>query len=287
MNIDKFLLFWSTNNILIIEVLIAAILLAAFIIGYRMLFSPQGTEADVPAASVDTTQIEKTLQKILQAQSEAQRAPVDAAAAPAVESAKDEAVLVELTQARQSIQEKQAQIEKLMADIAQKPAAVEAPVTNNAAAPEALAKFEAQIKDLEARLAEYEIISEDIADLSRYKEENKRLQQELSALRGGAVPVAAAPEPVAPPAPLASVIEAAAAPAAVAPIPAPAAPAVAAAVAPAAVPAEPASGEASNLIDDELMKEFAAAVEGQRVAEVVPNETDKLMNDFESFIKKG
>ncbi len=40
-------------------------------------------------------------------------------------------------------------------------------------------------RDLEARLAEYEIISEDIADLSRYREENDQLKKELEALKAG------------------------------------------------------------------------------------------------------
>jgi hypothetical protein len=43
-----------------------------------------------------------------------------------------------------------------------------------------------RIKDLEARLAEYEIIEDDIADLSMYKEENARLKKELAEVAGGA-----------------------------------------------------------------------------------------------------
>jgi len=45
--------------------------------------------------------------------------------------------------------------------------------------------YEAKIKELESRLAEYEIISEDIADLSFFKEENVRLTKELESLRSG------------------------------------------------------------------------------------------------------
>jgi hypothetical protein len=51
------------------------------------------------------------------------------------------------------------------------------------------AKLEEKIKDLESRLAEYEIISEDIADLSRYKDENVKLKKEIEMLKsnGGVV----------------------------------------------------------------------------------------------------
>ncbi len=41
----------------------------------------------------------------------------------------------------------------------------------------------AKIKNLEARLVEYEIIEDDIADLSQYKEENAKLKKELEAIK--------------------------------------------------------------------------------------------------------
>ncbi len=45
-------------------------------------------------------------------------------------------------------------------------------------------KLNARLKELEAKLAEYEILEDDIADLSLYKEENLRLRGELEKLRG-------------------------------------------------------------------------------------------------------
>ena len=47
------------------------------------------------------------------------------------------------------------------------------------------AELEKKIKDLEARLQEYEIIEDDIADLSLYKEENVKLKKEMEALKSG------------------------------------------------------------------------------------------------------
>ncbi len=41
-----------------------------------------------------------------------------------------------------------------------------------------------RVKELEGKLAEYEILEDDIADLSIYKEENEKLKKELEGLRG-------------------------------------------------------------------------------------------------------
>ena len=64
------------------------------------------------------------------------------------------------------------------------------------------AELNSKIDELEARLLEYEIIEDDIADLSLYKAENEKLKTELASLRGGGAPEPApapapAPEPVA------------------------------------------------------------------------------------------
>ncbi|MCB0377723.1 MAG: hypothetical protein KDD33_04460 [Bdellovibrionales bacterium] len=46
-------------------------------------------------------------------------------------------------------------------------------------------ELQARINDLEARLREYEIIEDDIADLSLYKTENEKLRAELAGLKNG------------------------------------------------------------------------------------------------------
>jgi hypothetical protein len=48
---------------------------------------------------------------------------------------------------------------------------------------ESLKSLNMQVKDLEAKLAEYEIIEDDIANLTTYKEENNRLKDELARLK--------------------------------------------------------------------------------------------------------
>lgn len=125
--------------------------------------------------------------------------------------------------------------------------------------------LDARVKELEARLAEYDIISEDIADLSRYKEENEKLRKQLAA-QGSAptpAPVAAAPVVAATPAP-----------------------------APAPVAAPAAAPVTVTPVDDDLMKEFAQAVESQKTqtpqTPVPPQtqENEDLMGQFENFVQK-
>src|SRR5690606_1507931 len=45
-------------------------------------------------------------------------------------------------------------------------------------------KYLEKIAELEAKLSEYEVLEDDIADLSLYKEENARLKSELERLKG-------------------------------------------------------------------------------------------------------
>ena len=66
-----------------------------------------------------------------------------------------------------------------------------------AAAPVVENELAQRLKQLEAKLAEYEILEDDIADLSLYKDENTRLKNELEALKS-APSTAAAAEPAAP-----------------------------------------------------------------------------------------
>lgn len=53
----------------------------------------------------------------------------------------------------------------------------------------------AKVQELQNRLKEYEILEDDIADLSLYKEENARLKSELQKLVGGDAAAAATPAP--------------------------------------------------------------------------------------------
>lgn len=340
MTIETFLSFWNKHNILIIDVLIGVIVVLSLMQAYRLFFGKKSVDSD-GSSSLDAAQIEKTLQKILEAQNHGKSASrgassedmgidVDvndmdeslasegAAAKPAISVASSnegvsEETAAEITQLKQSLAERQKQIETLQAEVkkavesAPSPAAAEGGGAGMSA--EEKGVFDEKIRDLEARLAEYEIISEDIADLSKYKEENESLKAQLESLRssGGAAPATpvedVSPEALTAAAEVEPSAEPAAEPAAE-PDPTPEAGDQAAAEADIAalvneIKPPPSEEPSSELIDDELMKEFAMAVEGQKALEQAADkagpgdqaakktdETEKLLGEFENFVNK-
>lgn len=139
---------------------------------------------------------------------------------------------------------KQEELTKTIASLSGEKAALEAKLASgggaSATAPasgespeakKALAEAQDKLSKLESKLAEYEVIEDDLANLKKYQQENKQLRAQLEALKGGAPAVA--PAPVA----AAAAAVAAAAPVEAAPAAAPASEApAAAAAAPAPVP---------------------------------------------------
>ncbi|MBC7372225.1 MAG: hypothetical protein H7326_11705 [Bdellovibrionaceae bacterium] len=292
---EKFLVFWSLNNAVIIEILVALILISTIFLVYRAFFGPKGVDTfDTSTAgpSLNTAHIEKTLQKILDQQSSKAASP--AGASSHAGSAPAELVR-ELTSMRTALEEKEKQIVVLQDKAAAAVKAAAAPGASPSA--EAIAQaaqaaagmaekergdYEAKIRELEARLAEYEIISEDIADLSFFKEENQRLTKELEGLRNMAASVSKQANAVAPEAMLTN-------PVPVAQAPAPAVQAPVAAIPPAATVAE-AAAVPDIKVDDSLLADFAQAVEGQKAADEAPknnDENEKLLAEFENFNKKS
>lgn len=322
MTIEKFLSFWDQHNTVIIESLIALVLILSLFLAYRSFFGKKSKEeASEAGHGLDAAQLEKTLQKILDNQNqsgkparggasedlgmdvdldEMERTSVASKSGAVGEAVGESAA--EVSQLRLSLGESHQKIETLQKQLKEALVTAEA----NAAAGGASAgaggaeggmssqekdELSGKVRDLEARLAEYEIISEDIADLSRYREENDQLKQQLEALKAGAGVVASTPTP--PPQAAAPEPE---------PVPEPAPEPVAAPVVEPTPAAEPPAQESASadLIDDELMKEFAAAVEGQKAldkaaekagdgsetAKSENDESDKLMSEFENFVSK-
>ncbi|WP_374033592.1 hypothetical protein ACES2I_12665 [Bdellovibrio bacteriovorus] len=330
MTIEKFLSFWDHHNTSIIEGLLGLIILLALFLAFRAFFAKKGSSSTTAenGQGIDAAQLEKTLQKILDNQSHAPAAKSRPAAedlgvdvemdesplstkkaqASAGSSSADAAAAVaesaaEVAQLRLSLSENHQKVETLQAQLQEALAAAQAASAGGGAgaggeggmSSAEKEELNGKLRDLEARLAEYEIISEDIADLSRYRDENEDLKKQLEALKAGAPAAAAAApaEPVTAPAPAAE-------PEPVAePVPEPVAPAAEVAAEPASeAPAD--SGGGSDLIDDDLMKEFAAAVEGQRALDKAAekagdgseeaakngDETNQLMSEFENFVTK-
>lgn len=277
---DKFLLFWTHYNTQIIQSVIAVILIMVTFLVWGALVSPRPSsseESTSASGSANAAEIEKTLQKILENQAN-RPVMVEGAGASLDPAAIDAAVAAQTAALKKTMADKEAMIKQLEAKVQEAEKAGAAASAGAAGGGGNSAELDAKIKDLEARLQEYEIIAEDISDLAKFREENDKLKKELEALRAGAK---AAPAPAAP--------AAAAAPAPAAPT----APTPEPTAAPAAAPA-PAAESTEFAIDDELMKEFAAAVEGQKsgaLAEenAVPpkaKEEGELMDSFGEFVAK-
>lgn len=118
-----------------------------------------------PTAEADFSRIEASIEKILLKADGFKAASGGASGSPA--SAEALASAPEYQALKKELEEKKVEVQTLkerVADVAE----------DNT--PELLAK----IKGLESRLAEYEIIEDDIADLSHYKEENERLKKQLA-----------------------------------------------------------------------------------------------------------
>ena len=173
---DAFLNFFITNLAVIIQWLIAVILL---LVGSWLVLLIMGKGRQKSSGSLDVSDLgslESTLREI--AQKGIAAVPAPAAGLSEVEVS-DEAPgegAVALDGAGN------ASMEKIMQELAQKEAEIQilkasAPADD---APEVdISSYLEKIKDLEGKLAEYEIIEDDIADLSMYKEENARLKQQL------------------------------------------------------------------------------------------------------------
>ncbi len=134
------------------------------------------------------------------------------------------------------LDKKQAEIEKLKKEVVD--------IKASPASADNSAELLKKIKDLEARLAEYEIIEDDIADLSKYKEENAKLRAELEKVAKGGT--ASIPEETS------------------------------------AVPAEAPAAEPTEALNEDLITEFQQAVSDQAVASTSgPDLAEKVGDEVE------
>ena len=231
-----------SHNIVVIETLVGVIAISVLALAFRQFFSNAREELGI-TDSKSLSSLEESLKKVIE-KVNLGAVPAGAPAGGGVLSAESTAEFEEL---KKTFETKQRENEELQGQIN----ALKEMSSDSAEAAQDRAKLEVKAKELEAKLAEYEIISEDIADLSMYKEENVKLKREIEALKE-----AAAAAPVAP-----------AAVAAAAPSPEPAVaetpPAQAPAPAAAAATDAPAQPEFAAALDDDIMAEFAKAVENQ------------------------
>ncbi len=322
MDLDTLIPLWMKHNATIIEALIGtSLLVTAFLSIRSFMEAKSGPSAGVgsPSAgapSIDLAQLEKSLKQIIekagQIPSIAAATSGTAAHASGGNSEDGAKLLLEITTLKSELQNRQRQIEDLKSAPPPTAAVTTAP---SVVSSEEKAALNNQVQELQAKLAEYEIISEDIADLSFYKEQNLKLQKELESFKGGA-PAGVSVSPISPPPASVQPTTPRAEPAIVgkalasevvkeiipeSPSVAPSIPEAPAVIAAAAEPAiepaptlaaEPApvgldTGAAVNTsVDDDLMAEFAAAVEKQKAesaqsggANLGQLDMDKMINE--------
>lgn len=104
------------------------------------------------------------------------------------QSGEGAAVAADALELKKALSEKEAKISALMSDLDALKVQMESSTSVSPnGGPEAngvdIGALQAKLAELQAKLAEYEIIEDDIADLSLFKEENKKLKAELATLK--------------------------------------------------------------------------------------------------------
>lgn len=198
----KFLEWYTQYNALIIQSLAGVIVVCIFFFIYRLFFSKHA-EVEMSGGEASTLS-DSSIQKIEAKLSEIldKHEPKATVSAPA--GTADAALTQEITQLKAEVEKYKSEIIIKETEISQlkeqvqtaggTPAPVEpAPVASGGASTEELealkaklADYEAQIEKLNSRLSEYEIISDEIADLPRFKKENEDLKAQVASLGAGA-----------------------------------------------------------------------------------------------------
>lgn len=274
MKLENVLQYVTHHSEAITQWLFLTILLLSGALVARGLFSKKSEDGEAPAMALGAATAAAGMGSVV---ATAPSPELQAALTKIMEqTAKLESIsLGELNPA--GLQQVNTQVEALKRDLQAKESEIAQLKANGDAKPTAEAgDLSSRIKELEAKLAEYEILEDDIADLSLYKEENTRLRAEIEKFRGGDGAVAPA---AAPPAP--GPVSAAAAP-------------VQAAVSPEPQrdPSALAEAVVATSTSDDIVAEFAQAVGQEAVpsgdpalADVEIPDTGNPMADFENTVK--
>ena len=193
MDLDKILHFVPSHIEQIIAVLGALFLVTTILLLIRSLKE----RPEASGSNLDVGSIEGALKRVL-----AQNPPT--AVQNIVSGGEGASVIADLAPLKNALVEKEKQLAQLNSELIEaKAAASAASLAGSAGIPggevegsaTAVAALELEISDLKARLAEYEIIEDDIADLALYKEENARLKREIEEARvtGAQTPIITAP----------------------------------------------------------------------------------------------
>lgn len=316
MSLDKFLDFLFKHNVVIIEGLFVFILLLISALAFYYFFSSskEGVGAFKHTSDSEIEKLQIALKQVLEKANlvtAAGAASTGGTDINSLSSNSDASGLLgadlgnqvlnlqqEISTLKDSLTLKQKEIENYKNENLKK---TEMP----ASADPNQAGLEDQIKELQAKLTEYEIISQDIADLTMYKDENAKLKWELSKLKGEDQKIETAktevPAPVAPAAvESAPEVKTEPAPNSISPAESVATTEASAASATTTEVVTANTEEVKGVVDDVLMAEFAAAVEEQNKGKTVNHtqvkqpadpakketEESKIMDQFEKFVKK-
>lgn len=168
--LDSFTQFWFSHLDSIVNVLFLVLILL-FMVLFVVIFISSKNKKDTEIHSDD---LEKTLRKVLES-AELRSAPMPM---PSGSTDVSSEASQEVSNLKKSIEDKVAEVENLKKQIAEKQNSGSGGGGGDASG------LQLRLKELEAKLAEYEVIEDDIANLSMYKEENKRLRSELDKLGG-------------------------------------------------------------------------------------------------------
>lgn len=177
---SQFLDFLFNNNSMIIQILIPAVLVLVLFLAYRS-FSMDDDEETTASGGMSAKELEAALAKVLE--------KANAVPTPAI------ALQMEGVKNDEQAQKLLKEIEHLKGELDAAKAGMEQAKTQAAASgsatpaagadPAETEKLKKQLEEMKAKLGEYEIIAEDIADLSFYKEQAAKLQKEIEVLKGG------------------------------------------------------------------------------------------------------
>lgn len=193
---DQFLTFWTLHNEAIIQWLLFVIVILTTLILVRMIVT-RGSDANAEGHHSISPAMEAALAKIAEQAAHGGATAVSVGGGGSAASAQANGTSATSSNAQASgtvstelAAEHKAAIEKRDGEIR----ALKKELEQRASESDP-SQYLSRIKELEGKLAEYEILEDDIADLSLFKEENAKLKAELDAIKGGAVipPPTAAP----------------------------------------------------------------------------------------------
>lgn len=187
MNLDSFLGWIVGHSVFLIQILALMILASVSFVLFR---SVMAGKDEIENSGPSLSEIEKTLRKVLDTTTLKASEPAPSAMIrdddmpppPVVQSGMTpeqlEAHRREVEILRGEIQSRENSLKELQKALEEMKAA-----GANATSATEFKALEVKVKELQAKLGEYEIIEDDIANLSTYKSENSKLKTELENLR--------------------------------------------------------------------------------------------------------